>query len=48
MGMAIAQQYLATQNYALGSAMAVLVLVAVALMVLLLVRLTRGFEEVPT
>jgi len=47
MGMAIAQQYLATQNYALGSAMAVLVLIAVAVMVLLLVRLTRGFEEIP-
>lgn len=45
MGMAISQQYLATQNYALGSAMAVLVLIAVAVMVLLLVRLTRGFEE---
>jgi ABC-type spermidine/putrescine transport system permease subunit I len=47
MGMAIAQQYLATQDYALGSAMAVLVLIAVAMMVLLLVRLTRGFEEIP-
>lgn len=47
MGMAISQQYLATQNYALGSAMAVLVLIAVAAMVLLLVRLTRGFDEVP-
>ena len=46
MGMAISQQYLATQKYALGSAMAVLVLVAVAVMVLVLVRLTRGFEEV--
>ena len=44
--MAISQQYLATQNYALGSAMAVLVLIAVAVMVLLLVRLTRGFDEV--
>jgi len=46
MGMAISQQYLATQNYALGSAMAVLVLIAVAVMVALLVRLTRGFEEI--
>ena len=45
MGMAIASQYLGSQNYALGSAMAVLVLIAVAVMVLLLVRLTRGFEE---
>jgi ABC-type spermidine/putrescine transport system permease subunit I len=48
MGMAISQQYLATQNYALGSAMAVLVLLAVAAMLLVLVRLTRGFDEVPT
>ena len=46
MGMAISQQYLATQKYALGSAMAVLVLLAVAVMVAVLVRLTRGFEEV--
>jgi ABC-type spermidine/putrescine transport system permease subunit I len=45
MGMAISQQYLASQNYALGSAMAVLVLIAVAAMLLVLVRLTRGFEE---
>jgi ABC-type spermidine/putrescine transport system permease subunit I len=45
MGKAISQQYLATQNYALGSAMAVLVLIAVAVIVVLLVRLTRGFEE---
>ncbi len=47
MGMAISQQFLATQKYALGSAMAVLVLIAVAAMVLALVRLTRGFDEVP-
>lgn len=47
MGMAISQQYLASQNYALGSAMAVLVLIAVAVLVLALVRLTRGFDEVP-
>lgn len=47
MGMAISQQYLASQNYALGSAMAVLVLMAVAVLVLALVRLTKGFDEVP-
>ena len=47
MGMAISQQYLATQKYALGSAMAVLVLIAVAIIVGLLARLTRGFAEVP-
>lgn len=45
MGSAISSQYLNSQNYALGSAMAVLVLLAVAVIVLALVRLTRGFEE---
>ena len=45
-GSAIASQYLGSQNYALGSAMAVLVLLAVAVIVVLLVRLTRGFEEI--
>lgn len=45
MGQAIASQYLGSQNYALGSAMAVLVLLAVAVIVALLVRLTRGFAE---
>ena len=45
MGSAISSQYLGTQNYALGSAMAVLVLVAIAIIVALLVRLTKGFAE---
>jgi ABC-type spermidine/putrescine transport system permease subunit I len=45
MGSAISSQYLNSQNYALGSAMAVLVLLAVAVIVVALVRLTRGFEE---
>ena len=46
MGQAISAQYLDSQNYALGSAMAVLVLIAVAIIVALLARLTRGFAEV--
>ncbi|HVW92839.1 MAG TPA: ABC transporter permease [Devosia sp.] len=46
MGQAISSQYLDSQNYALGSAMAVLVLVAVAVIVALLARLTRGFAEI--
>jgi len=46
MGQAISSQYIDAQNYALGSAMAVLVLVAVAVMVGLLARLTQGFAEV--
>jgi len=46
MGQAISSQYLGSQNYALGSAMAVLVLIAVAIIVVLLARLTRGFDEV--
>jgi ABC-type spermidine/putrescine transport system permease subunit I len=46
MGQAISSQYLSSQNYALGSAMAVLVLVAVAVLVAVLARLTRGFDEV--
>jgi len=46
MGQAISSQYLSSQNYALGSAMAVLVLIAVAVLVGLLARLTRGFDEV--
>ena len=45
MGSAISSQYLGTQNYALGSAMAVLVLIAVTVIVALLVRLTKGFAE---
>jgi len=47
MGQAIASQYLDAQNYALGSAMAVLVLLAVAVIVALLARLTRGFVDMP-
>jgi ABC-type spermidine/putrescine transport system permease subunit I len=46
MGVAISSQYLETQNYPLGSAMAVLVLIGVAIIVGLLARLTRGFAEV--
>ena len=46
MGQAISSQYIDSQNYALGSAMAVLVLLAIAVMVALLARLTRGFAEV--
>nr|WP_286198617.1 ABC transporter permease [Mesorhizobium sp. BR1-1-16] len=46
MGQAIASQYLQSQNYPLGSAMAVLVLIAVAVIVLALARLTKGFDEV--
>ena len=46
MGVAISSQYLETQNYPMGSAMAVLVLIAVAIIVGLLARLTRGFSEV--
>jgi len=48
MGVAISSQYLETQNYPMGSAMAVLVLIAVAIIVGLLARLTRGFAEVST
>lgn len=46
MGQAIAQQYLQSQNYPLGSAMAVLVLLAIAVLVFALARLTKGFDEV--
>jgi ABC-type spermidine/putrescine transport system permease subunit I len=45
-GRAIASQYIESENYALGSAMAVLVLIAVALIVAVLTRLTRSFAEV--
>jgi ABC-type spermidine/putrescine transport system permease subunit I len=44
-GQAISSQFVDAQNYALGSAMAVLVLIAIALMVMALARLTRGFAE---
>ena len=46
MGQAISTQFVESQDYALGSAMAVLVLIAVGVMVALLARLTRGFAEV--
>jgi ABC-type spermidine/putrescine transport system permease subunit I len=46
-GQAISSQYLDAQNYALGSAMAMIVLVVIALMVAILARFTRGFDEVP-
>lgn len=46
MGQAISSQYLKSQNYALGSAMAVLVLAAVTAIVAILARLTKGFDEV--
>lgn len=45
MGKALSIQYLDSQNYPLGSAMAVLVLVAVGIVVAVLARLTRGFAE---
>jgi ABC-type spermidine/putrescine transport system permease subunit I len=48
MGQAISSQYLQSQNYAVGSAMAVLVLLAVGAVVGLLARGTRGFEDVAT
>ncbi|HEY3596337.1 MAG TPA: ABC transporter permease [Paraburkholderia sp.] len=46
MGQAIAAQYLESQNYALGSAMAVAVLVAVGGIVAALARVTAGFAEI--
>jgi spermidine/putrescine transport system permease protein len=45
-GRAIASQYIESENYALGSAMAVLVLIAVAVIVGALARLTRSFAAV--
>lgn len=46
MGQAIATQYGQSQNYALGSAMVVLLILAVGVLVAILTRLTRGFERV--
>ncbi|MET1026741.1 MAG: ABC transporter permease [Dongiaceae bacterium] len=46
MGQAISAQYLQAQNYPLGSAMAVLVLAAVAIIVGFLAKVTKGFAEV--
>jgi spermidine/putrescine transport system permease protein len=47
MGGLISSEYLTSQNYAVGSAMAVLVLAILVCAVALLSRLTRGFDEVP-
>ncbi len=47
MGGLIATQYLYAENLALGSAMAVLLLCVLGIAVVALVRLTRGFAEVP-
>ena len=44
-GQSISTQYIESQNYALGSAMAVLVLIAIAVIVAVVARLTRGFAE---
>ncbi|MCX5495586.1 ABC transporter permease [Kaistia dalseonensis] len=46
MGQALSSQYLQSQNYPLGSAMAVLILLAIAVIVAGLARLTKGFAEV--
>jgi spermidine/putrescine transport system permease protein len=46
MGQALSSQYLQSQNYPLGSAMAVLVLLGVAVIVALLAWVTKGFAEV--
>jgi spermidine/putrescine transport system permease protein len=45
-GQAISAQYMQAQDYPLGSAMAVLVLLVVTILVTLLARKTRGFAEV--
>jgi ABC-type spermidine/putrescine transport system permease subunit I len=47
MGGLIADQYLLAQNVALGSAMAVLVLVVLGVFVFVLIRVTGGFRAVP-
>jgi spermidine/putrescine transport system permease protein len=47
LGQLVQTQYVQSQNYALGSAIAVLILVAVGVLVALLLRLTRGFDDVP-
>ena len=48
MGQALSAQYLQSQNYPLGSAMAVLILIIIAAIVTALARLTKGFAEVGT
>jgi ABC-type spermidine/putrescine transport system permease subunit I len=45
-GQAISAQYMQAQNYPLGTAMAVLVLLVVSLVVAILARVTKGFAEV--
>lgn len=45
-GQAISAQYMQAQNYPLGSAMAVLVLLVVSFAVAVLARMTKGFAEV--
>ena len=45
-GQAITAQYMQAQNYPLGSAMAVLVLLVVSFAVAILARMTKGFAEV--
>lgn len=47
MGGLIANQYLVSQDYPLGSAMAVLVLAVLTVAVFVLTRLSKGFAEVP-
>lgn len=42
---AISSQYVQSQDYPLGAAMVVLLVLAIGVIVALLVRLTRGFEE---
>jgi len=46
LGKALSMQYLESQNYPLGSAMAVVILLAVGVVVAALARLTKGFGEV--
>jgi spermidine/putrescine transport system permease protein len=47
MGGLIANQYLQAQNFALGSAMAVLILAVLGVFVFILTRATGGFQPVP-
>jgi len=48
LGNVIADQYLLGQNFPLGSAMAVLVLLVIGTVILIVVRTSRAFGEVPT
>lgn len=45
MGQAISTEFVESQNYAVGSAMVVLLVIAVAVLVAVLTRLSRGFAE---